>query len=103
MLKRLLLAIAAAAVLGAHAQTYPTRPVKLVVGFEAGGNTDTVARLVAQKLAERLGQQVIVENKAGAAGTIGTNDVARAAPDGYTHTMRTTTTLAIAPAAYSQL
>jgi tripartite-type tricarboxylate transporter receptor subunit TctC len=103
MLKKLIIAIAAAATMAAHGQAYPTRPLKLVVGFEAGGNTDTVARLVAQKLSERLGQQVIVENKAGAAGTIGTNDVARAAPDGYTLTMGTTTTHAIAPAAYSQL
>jgi tripartite-type tricarboxylate transporter receptor subunit TctC len=103
MLQRLLLVFAAVVALSAHAQTYPTRPVKLVVGFEPGGNTDTVARLVAQKLSERLGQQVIVENKVGAAGTIGTHDVARAAPDGYTLTMGTTTTHAIAPAAYSKL
>jgi tripartite-type tricarboxylate transporter receptor subunit TctC len=103
MLKRLMLMLAAVATLAAHAQTYPTRPVKLVVGFEPGGNTDTVARIVAQKLSERLGQQVIVENKLGAAGTIGTYDVARAAPDGYTLTMGTTTTHAIAPAAYTKL
>ena len=103
MLTRPMLAIALIAAGAAQAQTYPTRPVKLVVGFEPGGNTDTVARIVAQKLSERLGQQVVVENKLGAAGTIGTHDVARAAPDGYTLTMGTTTTHAIAPAAYSKL
>ena len=103
MLKKLMVLAAAAACLAVQAQTYPTRPVKLVVGFEAGGNTDTVARLVAQKLSERLGQQIIVENKAGAAGTIATHEAARAAPDGYTLTMGTTTTHAIAPAAYSKL
>jgi tripartite-type tricarboxylate transporter receptor subunit TctC len=103
MLKRLMLMVAVLATLTAHAQSYPTRPVKLVVGFEPGGNTDTVARIVAQKLSERLGQQVIVENKLGAAGTIGTYEVARAAPDGYTLTMGTTTTHAIAPAAYTKL
>jgi tripartite-type tricarboxylate transporter receptor subunit TctC len=89
--------------LAVHAQTYPTRPVKLIVGFEPGGNTDTVARVVAQKLSERIGQQVIVENKAGASGTIGTAEAARAAPDGYTLTMGTTTTHAIATAAYAKL
>ncbi len=103
MLKKLMALVAVAGALTAHAQTYPTRPVKIVVGFEAGGNTDTVARLVAQKLSERLGQQVIVENKPGAAGTIATSEAARAAPDGYTLTMGTTTTHAIAPAAYSKL
>jgi tripartite-type tricarboxylate transporter receptor subunit TctC len=91
------------AMAGANAQTYPTRPIKLLVGFEAGGNTDTVARIVAQKLGERLGQQVVVENKAGAAGAIATHEVARAAADGYTLTMGTTTTHAIAPAANSKL
>ena len=100
---RLLLTWMALAVLAAHAQTYPTRPVRLVVGFETGGNTDTVARVVGQKLAERLGQQVVVENKTGASGTIGTGEAARAAPNGYTLTMGTTTTHAIAPAAYSKL
>jgi len=91
------------AAFAAHAQTYPSRPVKLIVGFEPGGNTDTVARVVAQKLSERIGQQIIVENKAGASGTIGTAEAARAAPDGYTLTMGTTTTHAIATAAYSKL
>jgi tripartite-type tricarboxylate transporter receptor subunit TctC len=103
MLSRLIPAAILAVAMGAHAQSYPARPIKLVVGFEAGGNTDTVARIVAQKLAERLGQQIVVENKAGAAGTIATSEAARAAPDGYTLTMGTTTTHAIAPAAYSKL
>lgn len=88
---------------GAQAQTYPNKPIRLVVGFAPGGNTDTVARVVGQKLGERLGQQVIIENKAGAGGTIGTAEVARAAPDGYTLTMGTTTTHAIAVAAYAKL
>ena len=86
-----------------HAQNYPVKPIKLLVGFEAGGNTDTVARIVGQKLGERLGQQVIVENKTGAGGTIANADAARAAPDGYTLTMGTTTTHAIAVAAYPKL
>jgi tripartite-type tricarboxylate transporter receptor subunit TctC len=98
-------ALAATAVLAfaAQAQTYPNKPIRLVVGFAPGGNTDTVARVVGQKLGERLGQQVIIENKAGAGGTIATGEVARAPADGYTLTMGTTTTHAIAPAAYSKL
>lgn len=103
MVRRLLLTSIAIFAFAAQAQTYPTRPVRLVVGFEAGGNTDTVARVVGQKLAERLGQPVVIENKTGASGTIGTAEAARAAPDGYTLTMGTTTTHAIAPAAYSKL
>ena len=100
---RVLLAAAAMVALGAQAQTYPTKPIKLMVGFAPGGNTDVVARIVAQKLGERLGQQVLVENKAGAGGTIANAEVARAAPDGYTLTMGTTTTHAIAVAAYKDL
>ena len=103
MLPRLLAAVIACTAFAVGAQTYPTRPVKLIVGFEPGGNTDTVARIVAQKLSERLGQQIVVENKLGAAGTIGTGEAARAAPDGYTLTMGTTTTHAIAPAAFAKL
>jgi tripartite-type tricarboxylate transporter receptor subunit TctC len=68
----------------AWAQTYPTRPVRLVVGFAAGGVTDIVARLIAQWLSERLGQQFLVENRTGAATNVATDAVVRAAPDGYT-------------------
>ena len=102
-LQHLLAACVAVTAFASQAQTYPTKPVKLIVGFEPGGNTDTVARVVAQKLSERIGQQVVVENKAGASGTIGTAEAARAPADGYTLTMGTTTTHAIAPAAYSKL
>ena len=103
IVRRTLLTFIALAAFAAQAQTYPNRPVKLVVGFEPGGNTDTVARIVGQKLGERLGQQVVIENKLGAAGTIATGEVARATPDGYTLTMGTTTTHAIAPSAYKTL
>jgi tripartite-type tricarboxylate transporter receptor subunit TctC len=68
----------------AHAQTYPTKPVKLIVPFPPGGSTDLVARQITPTLGEFLGQQVVVEYKGGAAGSIGTAEVARAAPDGYT-------------------
>lgn len=84
-------------------QTYPNKPIRLIVGFAPGGNTDTVGRLVGQKLGERLGQQVIIDNRGGAGGTIGTEMAARANPDGYTLTMGTTTTHAIAVAAYPKL
>jgi tripartite-type tricarboxylate transporter receptor subunit TctC len=68
----------------AGAQTYPSRPVRIIVGFPAGGSSDLYARLMAQWLSERLGQQFIVENRAGAGGNLGTEAVARATPDGYT-------------------
>ena len=73
----------------ARAQTYPTRPVRLIVGFPAGGATDLYARLIGQVLGERLGQQFIIENRPGAASNIATEAVARAAPDGYTLLMAT--------------
>jgi tripartite-type tricarboxylate transporter receptor subunit TctC len=84
-------------------QPFPSRPIRLIVGFAPGGNTDTVARVVGHKLAERLGTQVVIDNRGGAGGTIGTEIAARATPDGYTLTMGTTTTHAIAVAAYSKL
>ena len=66
------------------AQAFPSRPVRIISPFSAGGNSDIVARLIAPKLSERLGQNVVVENRAGAGGAIGTNYVAKATPDGYT-------------------
>ena len=63
---------------------YPTRPIRIVVGFGSGGGNDLLARLIGQKLAERLGQAVVVENKPGAGAIIATEYVARAVPDGYT-------------------
>ena len=68
----------------ARAQTYPTRPVRLIVGFPAGGGTDVMARLMGQWLSERLGQPFVIENRPGAGSNTGTEAVVRAAPDGYT-------------------
>jgi tripartite-type tricarboxylate transporter receptor subunit TctC len=82
---------------------YPNKPIKLIVGFAPGGSTDIVARIVAQKLGDKLGQTVIVENRAGAGGTIGADVTAKAPPDGYTLTLGTTSTHAIAAGAYSKL
>ena len=76
---------------------FPARPVRFVVPFPPGTSTDVVARLVAQRLAERFGQQVVVDNRAGASGTLGVAIVAQAAPNGYTWTLGTTTTHALAP------
>jgi tripartite-type tricarboxylate transporter receptor subunit TctC len=68
----------------ARAQAYPTRPVRIIVGWAAGGGSDIAARLIGQWLSERLGQQFIIENRQGAAGSIATESVVRAPPDGYT-------------------
>ena len=81
----------------ALAQAYPAKPVKMMVPFPPAGATDAVARFVAQKLAERWGQSVVVENRPGAGGTIGTDLVAKSAPDGYTLLMATTSTHSIGP------
>jgi tripartite-type tricarboxylate transporter receptor subunit TctC len=106
-MKTLFATIAALAVavvpMTSAAQAYPTKPIRLVVAFPAGGSTDIIARLVAQRLGEKLGQQVIVDNRGGAGGTIGTEIAARAAPDGHTLTMGTTSTHVIAPAAYAKV
>ena len=84
----------------ASAQDYPTKPITLVVPFPAGGGNDALARLVAEKMSRTLGQQVVVENRGGAGGTIATRAVAKTAPDGYTILLTYTGTLAINPSLY---
>lgn len=80
------------------AQTYPARPVRLLVPFPAGGATDILARALSQKLGEKLGQPVVVENRPGAGGTIGADAASKAAPDGYTLLLATSSTHSIGPA-----
>ncbi|HEX7220472.1 MAG TPA: tripartite tricarboxylate transporter substrate binding protein, partial [Burkholderiales bacterium] len=87
----------------AHAQTYPAKPVKLVVPFPAGSATDQIARVVGQQLQESLGQPFVVENKPGAQGAIAAAEVARAAPDGYTLMVGTNTPLAANPSLFKKL
>jgi tripartite-type tricarboxylate transporter receptor subunit TctC len=90
--------VCALAVAGAvHAQTYPDKPVRVVVPFPPGGAADIVGRHVAQKLSEAFGTQFIVDNRGGAAGAIGTEYVARAAPDGYTLLMASSSAMSINP------
>lgn len=99
-----LLGLAAATVLQpARAEDYPLRPIRLVVPFPAGGATDLLARAIAQKLGTQLGQQVVVDNKAGAGGSLGSAEAAKAAPDGYTLLMATSSTHAIGPHLSSRL
>ena len=87
----------------ASAQNYPTKPIMLVVPFPPGSTTDILGRILAGKLSEGIGQQVIVENKGGAGGNIGTEYVARAAPDGHTIVLGTVSTHAINASVYSKL
>ncbi|MDB5943592.1 MAG: hypothetical protein JWQ13_3158 [Ramlibacter sp.] len=97
-----LLAIGATA-LPAFAQAWPDKPIRIVVGFAPGGFTDVLARLLGQKLTERLGQSVIVENKPGAAGTLGADYVAKAKPDGYTLLLAHSNSNSVAPSLYPKL
>jgi tripartite-type tricarboxylate transporter receptor subunit TctC len=97
------LALPAVLPLPALAQDFPTRPVTWVVPSAAGGITDTTARLIAQKMGPRLGQPVVVENRPGAGGTIGTEQVSRAPPDGYTLLYGTQNTHAVAPLLFPNL
>jgi tripartite-type tricarboxylate transporter receptor subunit TctC len=93
-----LLAIA----LQAHAQSYPMRPIRIVVPFGPGGFTDVAARILQKELAPAIGQPIVIENKPGAGSTIGTTDVARSAPDGYSLVMISTTHV-ISPHLYKQI
>jgi tripartite-type tricarboxylate transporter receptor subunit TctC len=83
--------------LGASAQTYPVKPVRLVVPFPAGGATDILARTISQKASEKLGQTIVIDNRPGAGGTIGSDHVAKSAPDGYTLLIATGSTHSIGP------
>ena len=88
----------------AQAQTpWPTKPIKILVGYAAGGSTDVTARIIAQALSERLGQPVIIENRPGAAGNIAAEAAAKADPDGYTLNMSTSSTFATNPSLYKSL
>jgi len=101
MFQKVVLAALALATLvvtpAAHAQSYPSKPVRMIVGFPPGGGTDVVARVISQKLSEWYGQTVVVENRAGATGTIGADVLAKSPPDGYTLMMGHANSHAIAP------
>ena len=90
----------AAASASAQIGNYPTRPMRLIVPFPAGGGSDAVGRIVGPKLTERLGQQVVVDNRAGAGGSVGAEAAVRATPDGYTMVLASTSEIAINPALY---
>jgi tripartite-type tricarboxylate transporter receptor subunit TctC len=93
----------AAGVVRAQVASFPDRPIKLLVGFGAGGGTDIVARLLAPQMSQTLGQSVVVENRTGASGMIAAADVAKSPPDGYTLMLGTQTTFAVAPILYRKM
>ena len=97
------IALFALTAVAARGDTFPSRPIRIVVPFAAGGATDLIARVVGQKLTESLGQAVVVENRPGASGMIGADLVAKAPPDGYTLLMASTAEIAINPSLYSKM
>lgn len=99
----LLALLAAVGAGGAHAQGYPAKPVRLIIAFPAGGGSDVMGRIVAQKLSERFGHQVIVDNRPGAGGSIGTEAAVRSAPDGYTLQLASTSEVSINRSLYTKL
>jgi len=101
--RRSLLAASLAVALPARAQAWPTKPIKLVVPYAPGGTTDVVARVIGEYLARQLGQNIVVENRPGKGATIGTSQVAKATPDGYTLVMSNVAAMAVSPALYGDL
>ncbi len=97
------LAIALRPPVSAQPGVWPYRPARIIVAFPPGGSIDTVARLTGQRLADALGQPFVVDNRAGAAGIIGTDAVVRAAPDGYTLLMGSASAISSAPSVYAKL
>src|SRR5688572_16812446 len=95
-------AVCAQAASTGSGQAYPNKPIRMIVPFPAAGATDILARVVSQKLADAFRQQVVVDNRPGAGGTIGSRLAADAQPDGYTILMGTTSTHAIGPSLYSK-
>jgi tripartite-type tricarboxylate transporter receptor subunit TctC len=104
VLRNVILAMALVAGLGrAAAQDYPNRPITLVVPFPPGGSTTIVARIVSDKMSEALGQSIVIDNRGGAGGTVGSRAVSKSAPDGYTILLGYTGTLAIGPTLYGNV
>jgi tripartite-type tricarboxylate transporter receptor subunit TctC len=97
------LALAALSAVSAAAQDYPSRPVTLIVPYSAGGGNDLMARTAAEKMSQALGQQIVIENRGGAGGSIASRQVAKAPPDGYTLGLGGTGTLAIDPTLYANV
>src|SRR5450759_2348461 len=87
----------------AGAQQYPTKPIRIIVQFTPGTSTDILARVIAQKMGEDWGQQVVIDNRPGAGGVVGTELGAKATPDGYTLTMAVSSAFGINPTLYSKL
>src|SRR3954471_10831029 len=97
MLRCLALLCACSSAASLYAQNYPAKPIRLIVPYPPGAGTDIIARTVGQKLAETLGQQIVVENRGGGGGVIGADVAAKAPPDGYTMVL-VTSTFAMTPA-----
>ena len=105
MMLRVLLGLCAILVAGntAFAQAFPTKPIRIVIGYSAGGGNDLIGRIVAAKLQEKLGQPVVIDNKPGAQSIVACELVAKAAPDGYTLLMAPSGPMTINPAIYAKL